>query len=553
MKPTLTVRTLSSLAKVFLTRICGEPFSRGSLLKNEEFSYQIAYVLDADACHRADFTLTLSSPLADCITLRQVGNVPSELPAYPGVDENYLQTAPGLFPDPLLPFASGTEAANGVPLEASGVAIHALWIRVCPDGQFPAGRYPVTVRFSCPELGIEEISEVTLELIDAALPPQKLLFTQWFHCDCIASHYGLEIFSESHWEWIERFLKTAARNGINMILTPVFTPPLDTLPGSERPTVQLVDVIPRPEGGWEFGFDRLQRWIRLAQSCGITHFEISHLFTQWGAAHAPKIVAVDGTHLFGWETDAAGPEYAAFLRAFVPALTAFLRREGVAGNCWFHLSDEPSLDVIEHYRRAHDILAPLVESFRSFDALSDPDFYEQGLVQTPVAAIDQIQSFLERGIRPLWGYYCCGQSRDVSNRFFSMPSARNRIIGTQIYKYQLEGFLQWGYNFYYSQGSRRVLDPWRVTDAQNAFPSGDAFSVYPGRDCVIESLRLKVFHEALQDLRAFCLLESLAGRDEVLRLLEEEIPPLTFTDYPRDEAYLPALRDKINHAIAARL
>jgi len=39
---------------------------------------------------------------------------------------------------------------------------------------------------------------------------------------------------------------------------------------------------------------------------GIQCFEIAHLFTQWGAKHAPKIMAtVDGEYrkIFGWETD----------------------------------------------------------------------------------------------------------------------------------------------------------------------------------------------------------------------------------------------------------
>ena len=31
--------------------------------------------------------------------------------------------------------------------------------------------------------------------------------------------------------------------------------------------------------------------------------------------------------------------------------------------------------------------------------------------------------------------------------------ARTRVIGAQFWKYKIAGFLQWGYNFYNSQGS----------------------------------------------------------------------------------------------------
>ena len=63
---------------------------------------------------------------------------------------------------------------------------------------------------------------------------------------------------------------------------------------------------------------------------GVRTFEIAHLFTQWGAYHAPKIMAtVDGEYkrIFGWDTDAASDEYIGFLRAFLTALIAEMKAE----------------------------------------------------------------------------------------------------------------------------------------------------------------------------------------------------------------------------------
>ena len=162
---------------------------------------------------------------------------------------------------------------------------------------------------------------VPIEIIGAALPEQELRVTQWFHCDCLASYYNVPVFSERHWEIIENFVRTAVSNGINMLLTPIFTPPLDTYIGGERPTVQLTGVR-LTDSGYEFDFSRLDRWIDMCDRCGVKYLEISHLFTQWGAAHAPKIVAdtPDGERrIFGWDTAAAGEEYTTFLRAILTA------------------------------------------------------------------------------------------------------------------------------------------------------------------------------------------------------------------------------------------
>ena len=135
----------------------------------------------------------------------------------------------------------------------------------------------------------------------------------------------------------------------------------------------------------------------------------------------------------------------------------------------------------------------------------------------------------------------------------AMPSARNRILGLQLYRYGIVGFLQWGFNFWFSQYSLRPIDPYNVTDADDAFPSGDAFIVYPGEDGTpVPSLRELVFNEGLQDMRALQLLESLTSREETVQWLDEQWEkPITLRDYPRDAAWLLTFRENLNRKLAA--
>ncbi|WP_461671121.1 DUF4091 domain-containing protein, partial [Mycobacterium tuberculosis] len=248
-----------------------------------------------------------------------------------------------------------------------------------------------------------------------------------------------------------------------------------------------------------------------------------------------------------------GPEYAGFLDKLLPELTSLLMKQGLRERSYFHISDEPSAQHMESYRAAAAIAFKHLDGFTVIDALSDYSFFEQGLVQKPVPAVDHLNVFLDNGVPDLWTYYCCAQSRDVANRFFNMPSSRNRILGIQLYKYQIQGFLHWGYNFWFSQYSVRPVDPFRVTDAGLAFPSGDPYLVYPGPDGPIESIRLLVMHEALQDLRALRQLEELIGREQVLELLEEDVEEeLTLKQYPRNSEWLLAKREQVNRRIAEK-
>ena len=94
-----------------------------------------------------------------------------------------------------------------------------------------------------------------------------------------------------------------------------------------------------------------------------------------------------------------------------------------------------------------------------------------------------------------------------------------------------------------------------MTDADNAFPSGDPFLVYPGADGhPEESIRMMVHYEALTDLRALRLLESLTDKEYVMELVEGELAePLTFKRYPKSDMYLITLRNRVNREITRRM
>ena len=536
-------RLLSSLVKVFADEEIEAPISRrASCLRGEVFSLQLAYRSETML---RDLSVELSSPLDRHIQIRTVGLVPSQFPGA-HFDDDVLRTTPGLYPDLLEPLTDCLPAPPG--------QWRSLWITVrVPTRQSP-GKRDIELNLLS---GGRRVGGGTfaLEILPATLPAQKLMHTSWFHTDCIATHYGDDVWSKAHWKRVGQFVDSAVDHGINMLLTPLFTPPLDTQVGGERPTVQLIDVHITAKDRYKFDFSRLDRWVKMADVAGIRYFEMSHLFTQWGAGHCPKIVVEQKgrtRQIFGWKDSASGSRYRKFLDQFLPQLVKFIDRRGLRRRCFFHVSDEPHADHLESFARAAAIVHSHLQGFPFIDALSNVEYYDRGLVRQPIPASNHIEPFVARGIKNLWTYYCVSQWQDVSNRFFCMPSARNRILGSQLYRYDLKGFLQWGFNFWYAQFSTHAIDPFRVTDAGGNFPSGDAFLVYPGPDGPLDSIRGEVFREALQDQRALQLLESLQGRNRTVALLERGLDqPLTMKEYPRDAQWLLKSRERCNRRIAA--
>lgn len=542
------MKLMSSLAKVFPDEMpvyCPECM-RLTALKGETVSFQAA--VKSSNFFKTRGEVCIHSPIQDYIRVRSVETVPVGRACNPKIDDNYLKTESGMYPDLLRD------------LKAQQVDIFAgkwrsLWIDIEADKAMKAGDYPV-------EISIVKDGEtlcsasLSVTVYDAVLPKLDIMHTEWMHIDCLADYYHVPVFSEEHWDILKNFLEEYVQRGCNMMLTPLFTPPLDTAMGGERTTVQLMDITVE-NGNYHFDFTRLKRFVDLCLSCGIEYFEMSHLFSQWGAKFPPKIMGnVDGKEerIFGWHTPAVG-EYTNFLHSFLPQLIAKLKEWNIDKVTYFHLSDEPRESDLETYRQAKESVSDLLAGFHTFDALSSYEFYRHGLVDKPIPGNNEIDEFMENGLTEMWTYYCVGQYYEVSNRFMSMPSLRNRIYGIQLYKYDIIGILHWGYNFYNSQFSLEHINPYEVTDAGGGFPSGDAFMVYPGADRKPEeSLRMMVHSEALNDLRACKLLESLTDKEFVMELIEGELAePLTFKRFPKSDMYLLQLRNRINREIAKRI
>lgn len=512
--------------------------------KDERVSFQLAYEMEYDGCEipLQEVELVVQSELSCQIQIRKVELVPARLPAYHGqMDEHYLYKEACLCPDLLLPM-------EGNMLRPAPYQWRSVWFTVNLESIEVSGSVPV-------DLAIKKEGKVMwkdrlyIHVQRESLPEQRLIHTEWFHADCLADYYQVPVFSEAHWNIIEHFVDSAVRHGMNMLLTPVFTPPLDTKKGGERTTVQLVGVKKEKEA-YVFDFHLLERWIDMCMRKGIVYIEISHLFTQWGASCAPKIMAWENgeeKRIFGWDTPAVGEEYRGFLRQFLPELKEFLKSKGVFEHTYFHISDEPHDEEKETYAAAKHCVMDLLEGCKVMDALSSYDLYKEGIVENPIVCNDSIQTFIDAGVERLWTYYCCVQGNKVSNRFLAIPPERTRILGVQLYLYDIRGFLHWGFNFYNSQYSLSAVNPYLVTDADGGFPSGDPFVVYPApNQTAYDSTRLEVFTEALYDLRALQKLEEWTDREHVTALIQEGMDhPITFMEYPKDADYIRNLRKKI--------
>ena len=361
----LKTKIVSSQEKIFFDSSIDsfEGLERISALWGEKLSLQLLHVDSREGEYlplRPFCELTLGGELAPYATMREVRCVPVDRPTRPGVDDGqYLRLTPGVYPDILTPLRYGGK------LCPSRDKLRSVWIEVrIPEDL--SGEQTLTVTMTEPETGVSNSHTVAVDVIPVSLPEAKMHFTQWFYPDCLATYYNVPMWSDRHFEIVERFAKCAVERGRDTIMVPLFTPALNVLPGYERACSQLVEV--RVDNGeYSFDFTRLGRYLDMCDRVGVQLFEISHFYQQHQGKYAAHIYAtVDGEYkrLFGWDTLALDEEYKRFLGELVHAFVGYMKERGDDHRCLYHITDEPYLSYIDHYKALKDVVADELAGYK---------------------------------------------------------------------------------------------------------------------------------------------------------------------------------------------
>lgn len=548
----LDVRFYHSLIPVFADKEPnGKEITSVSMCQNQAAHFQMAFKINDKSAFDTAFYIRVDSDLP--VSMYYINNVPV-------IHTSTMQNdAPiGLYPDVLLEKSINPELKNhafpwkdfiaeqgeNVILRAFDDSWQALWFCINEyEKTVESGLHNIKLSMFDTQNNLLCTLNFGVEVLPHKLPKQKLMYTNWFHHDCLANTYGYEVFSDKYYAVMKDWVEKAARNGMNMIYLPAFTPPLDTGLYCERTTMQLLDIA-KNKDKYTFDFTRMKRYIDLCKKCGITYFEHAHFFTQWGAKSAPKIIVTENgvqKKMFGWKAKATGKAYVNFLKQYIESLKEFLKQEKLEKKILFHISDEPNERREEGYILARNVIADMLKDYMVGDALSDVSFFERGLCKTPIADTSHIHDFIGK-CDDLWAYYTGGSSLGRSSRVLTMPRETNRILGIQLYYYNIKGFLHWGYNSCYSEQSQYKFNALLNPNGGYALPA-TSYIVYPALDgTCLQSVRQKTFFEGLTDMRLLALLEKLKGRDACNALIEKHFGVPHFDKTPDNpETYIEFL------------
>ncbi len=426
--------------------------------------------------------------------------------------------APCKIPDPLLE----TECLKAYPGETQPI-----WFTAeVPIEQKP-GLYRGELRLKVS--GNAETIPVELRVYRAVVPQERHLWViNHLRAEPLADFYHVEAWSGDHWEILKNFAQSMAVHRQNMINAPLFS---------------LIKASGQGDN-LSFDFTLFDRFIELFIEAGAgERIEgVTLASSDRKTARLPEI------ELFNREGKITGrrparnirsPEARSYLSRFLPALEKHLEGKGWLERYRQRIFDEPRDEDAGEFRFLSSMVREISPGLKQMEPILSIDLGDALDVWIPPLehfeggiGFDRYQNFFkhlkEKG-KEVWYYACFSPRGSYPNRFLDFPLIKQRVVHWINFKYDLSGFLHWGYN-----GSSRIWGRlyWNYNNEfccgtqKECCAPGDAYLVYPGDKKPMSCLRYEIHRRSIEDYE---LLTSLKDKNPSLagEIADSVLPSIT--------------------------
>ncbi|HID93059.1 MAG TPA: DUF4091 domain-containing protein [bacterium (Candidatus Stahlbacteria)] len=390
------------------------------------------------------------------------------------------------YPDPLL-------EDKELKIEAS--VTRAIWVNVYIPSNTAPGRYKGNIRI----IADKKVREIDIELeVWPFILPDKPSFrlNLWFKPQYLCEYYQVKKWSQEYWNLVQKYAKDLAVHGQKVITAPFCGPH------------SLVDWYLEQNGGYGFDFTRLDRHVELFMNQGIN--ELIEFFTMY-PPHSPEKVSLELINRRTGENkkeiiSVGSAKYDQIWTTFIRALSKHLEERGWLDKAMIKISDEPTKEEIDCWRKAAKLVKKASPRLKVTDAFARTKPYEQFIDCVDVWAVhlwnfdhDFAARCQSKGAEVWW--YTCNDCNNP-NTFIKSSLIEARLIPWLMWENKVDGFLRWSYIDW-------SKTPWCDTKGYSSSPQGDKFLVYPGAEGPASSIRWEAMREGMEDYEYLTILDQL--------------------------------------------
>ena len=424
---------------------------------------------------------TTGHSLTRHITLNFVGSVMVTQNAGNQTSESYIREAPARIPDYL-------SEENQISLKKGRV--QAVWLTIEVPEKTQSGKYLGHLKVSSNN-GEQEALPIALTVYPLTLPMERhLKVTEWFSTNYFPKFHGIkEKYSKAWFDMLSIYAENMVAHRQNIFRVPM----------------NAVEIRKTMQGELEFDFSRFDQMAQVFWDTQKMDYLETGELAKFGEEgwYSTDIVLKDQRVIdmrSGDTLNLPGEEVVPYL---LPALENHLRGKGWLDKTLFHIKDEPTTRNARSWRKMSSYMHSLAPDLKRMDAIETT--YLFGELEIAVPKLDYLESNFElykKGQQQgaeLW-IYTVGiyQSGKFPNKTIDMPLIGNRVLHWLNYRYDLSGFLHWGWNYWITE------NPFK--DAGEHV--GDGWHVYPAKDGLINSLRWEQMRNGIQDYEYLWMLEK---------------------------------------------
>lgn len=380
---------------------------------------------------------------------------------------------------------------------------------------------PVWCTVEVPADAVPGVYKTRLEVVDSA--SQKVIRSlglsirvaartlpspaeQEFHVDfwqqpyAVSRYYGLERWSDAHFEALKPYLRLLARGGQKVVSAILFYEPWgDQSVDKFDPMVQTTR---KKDGTWAYDYTVFDRWVKLCEECGISKQINCFSMVPWDMSF--RYFDEAKHKMTDLKTTTGSKEYKEIWSAFIRSFTEHLKKKGWYDKTCIAMDERGLSNMLDAYKIAQEAAPGLKMALAgTYHKELVDKLYDYCIGYGEDFSAEELAARNAKG----WvstTYTCC--STPEPNLFSNSLPAEAALLPVYCVANNFGGYLHWSWMNWDSKP---------LTDSRfRLFAPGDTYCIYPGPR---SSVRWERFMEGV-------------AMAEKIRILRDELKTQNDTD-----------------------
>lgn len=447
----------------------------------------------------------------------------------------------GVHPDSLVPWLVPDIVDIDVQHSIGAAESAPVWLTLEVPRDVRPGRYPGELMLTDASGAQVGSLHLTLEVQNRILPEpsaQAYQLNLWQQPYAVSRYYGVEPWSDRHFELLKPYAQMLARAGQKAISTIMFYEPWGEQ--SNDKFEPMVQTTRRADGSWSYDYTVFDRWVEFMDAAGVGPWIECYTMIPWDMEFRYRDEAQGGAYST-LKTTTDSPEYAELWTSFLSSLARHLKEKGWFERTLIAMDERKMDDMMRAYRIAQNA-APGIKM--ALAGSYHPELADILHSYTLTAVYDAFPPEVLRRRRDNGQismlYTCCTLPKP--NIFSNSDPADGAYLAVYSTAAGSDGYLHWSFMNW-------TDDPLADTRFK-LFAPGDTYFVYPdGRT----SVRYERLVEGIQLSEKIRLLgDDFRSRGEVEKYvrLQDALTPIRTNVRTRTQTTAKIVRD-LHHEVDA--